>query len=448
MDRVQGVHPAFGDAPAAAAVLQVWQELGEQAAVRHQQSLLAGRPELRGDRLQRELFLRLAGRPGPRLLVDGVWFCRPHGGIARVWEQILGTWRLPGMLTPAAPACLIERNSHLAVAAALPALDGCVVDPLNPSSVASLAEENAALSRQWQADVFVSSWISSAGAKQAACPELALVHDCLPERFGVSQPLASLRRRWLTGARGYLAVSADTAADLEGLLTLPPRSVGWCHSAPAGSFVCSPSADHAGQRLWRGLQRRAGLCQPYVLLPATSAIGSYKNPEVVVEALACPRLHHVQLVLCGIGADQRRQQLEERYPHLQERCVAAGFTDLELALAYRHALAVVIPSHAEGFGLPAIEALATGATVVLADSRGLREAGGGAAMRFNPRRPAELARLLELLLDPGSAWLFPHLQRRRQQRLDGLHPHLLGLALLAQARLTVQRRPQSRLAAV
>jgi hypothetical protein len=44
--------------------------------------------------------------------------------------------------------------------------------------------------------------------------------------------------------------------------------------------------------------------------------------------------------------------------------------------------------------------------------------------------------------------LFPHLQRRRQQRLDGLHPHLLGLALLAQARLTVQRPPQSRLAAV
>ena len=54
---------------------------------------------------------------------------------------------------------------------------------------------------------------------------------------------------------------------------------------------------------------------------------------------------------------------------------AAGFTDVELALVYRHALAVVIPSRIEGFGLPAIE-VAAGGLPLLADSRGLREAGG------------------------------------------------------------------------
>ncbi len=441
MVKAQGIHPGLGDASAAARVLCVWHQHGAAAATAAQHNLHIGRPELSNDPLQQELALRLASRPGPRLLVDGVWFCRPHGGITRVWEQILRTWQLPGLLTPAAPVCLIERNSHLAVSASFPALEGQQLDPLDSSAVAALAEENASLSRQWQADVFVSSWISSAGAGEATCPELALVHDCLPERFGVAPPLASLRRRWITGARGHLAVSADTASDLEDLLSLPPGRVPWCHSAPADSFEACPSADDPDhQRLWRRLQRRAGLRLPYLLLPATSAIGSYKNPEVVVVALAGSRLHSVQLVLCGIGADQRRLQLQERYPHLQGRCVAAGFTDLELSLAYRHALAVVIPSHAEGFGLPAIEALATGATVLLADSRGLREAGGGAALRFNPRRPAELADLLELLLHPGSAWLAGHLQRRRQQRLAGLHPHLLGLALLAQARRTMHSR--------
>jgi glycosyltransferase involved in cell wall biosynthesis len=115
--------------------------------------------------------------------------------------------------------------------------------------------------------------------------------------------------------------------------------------------------------------------------------------------------------------------------------LAAGFTDLELALAYRHALAVVIPSRIEGFGLPALEALAAGGVVLVADSRGLQEAGAGACLRFARSEPKQLAALLQMLLDsPGSAWLCPALERRRQERLAGLNPDLLGLALLTMAR--------------
>ena len=33
--------------------------------------------------------MRLRGASGPRLLVDGLCFVRPHGGITRLWEQIL-----------------------------------------------------------------------------------------------------------------------------------------------------------------------------------------------------------------------------------------------------------------------------------------------------------------------------------------------------------------------
>jgi glycosyltransferase involved in cell wall biosynthesis len=260
----------------------------------------------------------------------------------------------------------------------------------------------------------------------------------LPERYGVPEPLRQLRRRWLLGARAHLAVSADTAADLEGLLRRAPGHVAWCHSAPSELFAATV-ADPAAERLWQGLRQRASLRPPYVLLPATSAIGSYKNPELLAQALTNPVLHPLQLVLCGIAADQRRQELEIRFPSLKGRCVAAGFTDLELALAYRHALAVVIPSHAEGFGLPAIEAMASGSTVLLADSRGLREAGAGAAMRFGSRQPGQLVALLQLLLElmvqpQGSHGLHAHLERRRQQRLMALHPDLLGLSLLAMAR--------------
>ena len=68
-----------------------------------------------------------------------------------------------------------------------------------------------------------------------------------------------------------------------------------------------------------------------------------KNPELVAQALADRDLLSMPLVLCGIAAEQRAQELELRFPHLRGRVLAAGFSDSELTLVYRHALAVVIP---------------------------------------------------------------------------------------------------------
>jgi glycosyltransferase involved in cell wall biosynthesis len=55
-------------------------------------------------------------------------------------------------------------------------------------------------------------------------------------------------------------------------------------------------------------------------------------------------------------------------------------SDEELAEAYRRTGAVLVPSSAEGFGLPVLEGLACGAAVVASDIRSLREAGGPAAV--------------------------------------------------------------------
>lgn len=427
------LHPVLGNAQAASRVLDLWRAQGPEAARCLVEQNLCSTAVLQRDRLQRELKARLAGDPGPRLLVDGVWFGRPRGGITRVWEQILATWLLPGLANDAAPIALIDRESHLALTARFVNLEAAALDPLDCSAVAASAAGNAALVQRWNADVFVSSWISASAPQQPACAELALVHDCLPERYQAPDDLQVLRRRWLQGARGHLAVSADTAADLETLLRLRPGQISWCHPAPPRQF-----SDHldttAAARRWNKLAETAGLVQPYVLLPASSAIGSYKNPEAVAEALAAPELARVQLVLCGIAAEQRAQEMEQRFGHLRGRCKACGFSDWELALAYRQAFAVVLPSHAEGFGLPAIEAMACAATVLVADSRGLREAGGGAALRFNPRQPQQLAQLLVMLQSGQSDWLRKIVVRRQRERLQLLQADLMGLSLLAVAR--------------
>ena len=152
-------------------------------------------------------------------------------------------------------------------------------------------------------------------------------------------------------------------------------------------------------------------------------------------ALSDIRLHSLQLVLCGIAAEQHAMALEERFPLLRGRILAAGFNDPELALVYRHALAVLVPSRIEGFGLPTVEVMASGGVPLAADVRGLREAGAEAAIRFDPDQPHELIGLLQLLVDPSSrTWLKSLLQPRVEARLARLHPDLIGLSLLAQAR--------------
>ena len=81
-----------------------------------------------------------------------------------------------------------------------------------------------------------------------------------------------------------------------------------------------------------------------------------------------------------------------------------GLSREQLAQLYQRASAVLIPSDAEGFGLPVIEALACGAIVIASDIPTLREAGGDATL-YCP--VADVAAWVDatarVLLDPASA---------------------------------------------
>ena len=69
-------------------------------------------------------------------------------------------------------------------------------------------------------------------------------------------------------------------------------------------------------------------------------------------------------------------------------------SDADLAVLLDRATALVVPSRAEGFGLPLLEAMAVGTPVVTSDAPALVEVGGGAA-RVSPLDPQELARALD-----------------------------------------------------
>ncbi len=102
------------------------------------------------------------------------------------------------------------------------------------------------------------------------------------------------------------------------------------------------------------------------------AVQARKDPLAALEAA---RRVGLPLVVVGPGKEQALvQELRARGADVRGRVPTA-----ELASLYRHATALVLPSRYEGFGLPVIEAMASGAPVVISGDGALVEVAGGAA---------------------------------------------------------------------
>ena len=74
-----------------------------------------------------------------------------------------------------------------------------------------------------------------------------------------------------------------------------------------------------------------------------------------------------------------------------------SISDEELAAYYSSAVALVMPSFYEGFGLPVVEAMACGCPVIAANTSSMPEVAGDAALFFLPNDSDELARLIHRL---------------------------------------------------
>jgi glycosyltransferase involved in cell wall biosynthesis len=212
----------------------------------------------------------------------------------------------------------------------------------------------------------------------------------------------AMARRILTGLRKAAVVFHNTAAVGEEIrragLIDPSRLV---HTPLGVAPEFTPCAtQHRVKLPW--FVEVGG--RPWVLHVGSCV--ARKRIDVLLDVVAAVRETMPDLRLVKVGgewtADHReriaRLGLAGAITHV------TGLSRAELAEVYRRAGVVLIPSGAEGFGLPAIEALACGAVVVASDIPALREAGGPAAVYAPVGDVGTWAGLVaRLLTDPATA---------------------------------------------
>ncbi len=125
------------------------------------------------------------------------------------------------------------------------------------------------------------------------------------------------------------------------------------------------------------------------------AIQPRKNLIVLVEAFEQIKKNQpeLKLVLAGAPAWNFKETLERIKGSIYaEDIMVTGKVPFEsLVVFYRNASAFIFPSIYEGFGIPVLEAMASGTPTIIANNSSLPEAGGKAALYFNASSSQELA---------------------------------------------------------
>lgn len=136
-----------------------------------------------------------------------------------------------------------------------------------------------------------------------------------------------------------------------------------------------------------------GLPPRYLL--AVGTIEPRKGYEYLVEAMTSTQLPLVVVGEQGWGEVDLLRTAEDNGVAKERIHLLGAVDDPTLAAVLRSAHALVMPSLAEGFGLPVIEAMAAGVPVVHSDAPSLVEVAGDAGMTVPRADPAALAAAVE-----------------------------------------------------
>ncbi|MDP8255678.1 MAG: glycosyltransferase family 1 protein [Candidatus Alcyoniella australis] len=200
-------------------------------------------------------------------------------------------------------------------------------------------------------------------------------------------------------ARGVIAVSEHTKADIVRHIGLPPEKVHVIYGAPGDVF--QPIDDREGLER---LRLELGLPERFCLFVGT--LEPRKNIGLLLDAfrlLLDAGFDSHKLVIAG-EPGWNYEQIFQRHEQLGlgEHVKFIGYVGWErLPMLYNLTDVFLFPSLYEGFGLPPLEAMACGTPAIVSDSSSLPEVVGEQGIKVGAHDAAALAAAIEHLLGDG-----------------------------------------------
>jgi glycosyltransferase involved in cell wall biosynthesis len=235
------------------------------------------------------------------------------------------------------------------------------------------------------------------------CRSVVTIHDCihlrfpqyLPSRLGYAYARSSM---WLATHRSsrVLTVSEASKRDILKYFHIPESKIQVIYNGIDERFSTPPAAEDVER-----IRERYQLDGRFVLYAGN--IKPHKNIERLIDAfhtLKSRGFEDVRLLIIGDEISKYATLRRAVHRHkLHKHVRFFGFvSDQTLAVLYRLAAVFVFPSLYEGFGLPPLEAMASGTPVITSNVSSLPEVVGNAALLIDPYKSDEIANAMERLL--------------------------------------------------
>ena len=312
-----------------------------------------------------------------RVVLNGRFLAQPHTGVQRyARETVL-----------ALDALLAQQGTDLELVLAVPAgANDLVLRHIQVRKLPWLtghAWEQVTLPLFARDDLLVNFSYSGPVVKRH---QVITMHDAtvraMPECFSARYRWWHDALLWLLRNRvaSVMTVSEFSAGEIRARYGVTNRVVvgreGWSHALARGDAAAT-------------LERFGLKAGEYLLL-----VGSLKpNKNIEVVARAMSRIRDLPWTVAVAGAADAR--IFRAAGAADPRLKFLGFVpDEHLGALYANAAWFLFPSLYEGFGLPALEAMANGCPVIAANAAALPEVCGDGALYFDPLDPVALAALL------------------------------------------------------
>ena len=228
------------------------------------------------------------------------------------------------------------------------------------------------------------------------CRSVVTIHDCihlmfpqyLPSRMALTYARTAIGLAARRAAR-ILTVSDSSKRDILRFVDAPPEKIDVIYNAYDERFAVEPREEDVIR-----VRERYQLSDEFVLYAGN--VKPHKNLERLIHAFDLVRkrgLGHLKLVMIGDEISKYTALRRAVHRHQLHKYVRfLGYLPEEtLAVMYRLAGVFVFPSLYEGFGLPPLEAMASGTPVVTSNVSSLPEVAGDAAILVDPYEPEAIA---------------------------------------------------------